>query len=458
MAALSGLPAVAYSQDSGPETAPETTLSNVSEFLGPQDLPGRPKGERELPNSTPVDKVAPDAPDETAPEARSWFGGKDYWEWDRATGDWGGGRTWLIDHGFTFEGSYTQHWSSVWDGGLRNVASTRHVFDVNATADLDKLLGLTGATLYADAYFASNRGGSRDVGDVQGISNIDTGLNVNQLAELWYQQMLFDGALRIKVGKIDANAEFDFLNSAGDFLSSSPGFSPTLNGFASYPAPATGVVAFFYPLDNLYIGGGLFDGATRDGVFTGNRGPDQFFSDDKSSSWSVVGEVGYSWGDFAGLGNGRVGVGGHYHTGRATTFNGDSKAGASGVYAVAEQQLIRRGESDDEKGLGLFVFGQFGWTEDSVSPSKFHGAGGVVLKGTFPSRDGDSTGVYVSFDDLSDSLGAPYSGDETTIEVYYKFRVTPFINITPDFIYVFNPGGANLEDAVVGQLRVEVLF
>lgn len=71
LAALSGLPAVAYAQDSGPETSPETTLSNVSEFLGPQDLPGRPKGERELPNSTPVEKVAPDAPDETAPEARS---------------------------------------------------------------------------------------------------------------------------------------------------------------------------------------------------------------------------------------------------------------------------------------------------------------------------------------------------------------------------------------------------
>ncbi|MBI1190813.1 MAG: hypothetical protein GC200_09070 [Tepidisphaera sp.] len=451
--AIALAPMTAVAQDA-PETQ-HTTVTEVNELFGPQDLPGRPKAPREAEPEIPAQPAAAEAP---KPEERSWFGGKPYWQWDRATGDWGGGRTWLIDHGFTVEGSYVQHWSSVWDGGARNVASTRHVFDINATADLDKMFGLTGATLYADAYFASNRGGSRDVGDVQGISNIDTGINVNQLAELWYQQKLFDDVLRLKVGKIDANGEFDFVNAAGDFLTSSAGFSPTINGFPTYPAPATGVVAFVYPVKNAYISGGVFDGATRDGYFTGNRGPDQFFSDDKSSSWFFIGEAGCSWDDLFGLGAGRAAVGGHYHTGRATTFNGDSKAGASGVYALAEQQLFAPGTSDEEKARGLFAFGQFGWTEDSVSPSKFHVAGGLMLKGTFPSRDEDTTGVYVSYDDLSDAAGSPYTSDETAIEVYYKIHLTPFINITPDFVYIVNPGGQGLDDATIGQLRVEVLF
>lgn len=456
---LAALPGVACAQEGQPDTTPtlEGTLTNVNLFLGPQDLPGRPKAPRELVvpgEEEPGERATPEA----APAARSWFGGKPIWEWDRATGDWGGGRTWLNDHGVTFEASYTTHWSSVLDGGARNVASTRHIFDVNATADLDKLLGLPGATLYADAYFSSNRGGSRDVGDVQGTSNIDTGANINQLAELWYQQTLFDDMLRLKVGKIDANGEFAFVNAAGDFATASPGYSPTINGYAGYPAPATGVVAFIYPADRVYVGGGIFDGATRDGVFTGNRGPDQFFSDDKSSSWFLIGEVGASWDDLFGLGGGRAAVGGHYHTGRATAFNGDSKAGASGVYALGEQQLIRRGPGDEDKALGLFTFCQFGWTEDEVSNSKLHLAGGVVLKGTFASRPDDTTGVYVSYDDLSDAAGSPYTSDETSVEVYYKFHVTPFINVTPDFVYVVNPGGQGLSDAAVGQLRVEVLF
>lgn len=448
--AIALTPSAAIAQDSAP-----VTVTEVSEFLGPQDLPGRPKAPRETGLLDPM-PIATDAA--TAPEERSWFGGKPYWQWDRATGDWAGGRAWLVDHGFTFEASYVTHWSSVWDGGARNVASTRHVFDVNATADLDTMLGLPGATLYADAYFASNRGGSRDVGDLQGVSNIDTGSNVNQLAELWYQQKLFDEVLRLKAGKIDANGEFDFVNAAGDFLTSSPGFSPTLNGFPTYPAPATGVVAFVYPVKNAYIGGGVFDGATRDGTFTGNRGPDQFFGDDKSDSWFFIGEAGCSWDDLFGLGAGRAAVGGHYHTGRADTFNGDSKAGASGVYALAEQQLLARGDSDEDKERGLFTFAQFGWTEDTVAPFKFHVAGGFTLKGPFPSREDDSTGVYVSWTDLSDAAGSPFTDDETSIEVYYKIHVTPFINVTPDFVYIINPGGQGLDDAAVGQLRVEVLF
>ncbi|MFA6046225.1 MAG: hypothetical protein WC718_14675 [Phycisphaerales bacterium] len=37
-------------------------------------------------------------------------------------------------------------------------------------------------------------------------------------------------------------------------------------------------------------------------------------------------------------------------------------------------------------------------------------------------------------------------------------RTRPFINITPEFVYIINTGGQGLNDAAVGQLRVEVLF
>ncbi len=455
--ALAGLAAVASGQevarpDADAPPAPE--IANV-ESDGPQDLPGREKGDRvrgeEEENGKP-----PVAPGVKAEGEREWFGHKPVWEWSRLTGDWGGGRTYLEDHGVTFNGSFTLDWTSVWDGGVSRRASTRTLLDINASVDFEKLLGWKGGTFYVDFYSTDMRGGTPDVGSIQGIDNSETGGNLDQVAEVWFEQKLFDDVLRVKAGKIDAISEFAFVNASSDNIHATAGALNTMVGFPTYPDPATGIVAFVYPLEVLYVGGGLFDGATVDGFATGRRGPGSFFSDDRSSSWFSIGEVGLTWKKAGPMGAGRALAGAWYHSATFSAFDGRSHDGTGGFYVMAEQQFWVRGEGDDAK-RGLFGWVQYGHADDEISAISDQYGAGVKLVGTLPTRDDDTTGAFFTFAELSDKGG--FAENESALELFYTVQVTPAVKVKPDLQFIFNPSGdKTIDDAVVGGLRVEIAF
>ena len=155
------------------------------------------------------------------------------------------------------------------------------------------MLGWQGGTFFIDFYSFNGENGSDDVGDVQGLSNIDLDASRDEIAELWYEQVLLDGKVRVKIGKVEANSEFDFADNAGDFMCSSPGCSPTIFVFLTYPDPATSVNVFIYPNDSLYVGAGLYDGAGQEGISTGLRGPETFFG--SPSDLFIIGEAGMTW-------------------------------------------------------------------------------------------------------------------------------------------------------------------
>ena len=418
---------------------------------GPRDLPGKEPGPREV---TPLPQQEATPP----PQEREWFGGLPWSEWSRLTGDWWGGRAWLCDHGLTIDSSLTWDWSSVWTGGLRRVASDRILFDVNATLDLETAFGWKGASVYADAYFTDVSGGSRDVGDWQGISNIDTEENRSELAELWFQQYMLEKHLRLKIGQIDASYEFAFTETGRDFLHNSPAYSPTIQNLPVYPDPAFGVVLYAYPSEHWYAGAGVFDGALHDGHSTGNRWPDTAFSDSDSDSYFFIAETGFTWDGSGTWGKGRAAVGGHYHTGEYERFDGGEKDGSAGLCFVIEQQVWRKGDGDDDE-QGLYLFGQIAFGQDSVNDVGMHLAGGCVLRGIGETRPDDSTGIYASFVDLSDAPGSPYVDNETAVEVYYQFWLTESITLTPDFQVIFTPSGdPSIDTAIVGAIRVSIAF
>ena len=416
------------------------------------------------PTTTPTPTSNSDftLPNATSPTAETPKSSMDtpYWEWNRATGDWWGVRNTLEDHGFIFNASYIFEWSSVWSGGVNNLASTRSIFDANVLFDLDKAVGWTGGSVFVNYYSTDGRGGSDDVGDTQGFSNIATGRNLDQIAELWYQQVFFDGIARLKLGKIDANSEFDFLNSAGDFSNSSAGFSPTLVGFPSYPNPSTGGVLQIMPIERGYISVGFFDGATGvDGIQTGTRGPETFFSDNDSDDWYWIGEIGYGW-DLTPKRDGRVAVGVWHHTGefaKLDTLDPGTSDGTTGFYALAEQRVWSRSDQADDVNQGVYIFAQFAASDGDITANEFHAAVGTVLKGTFEGRDSDSTGIYATWLGFSDESGI--NDDETAIDAYYKTQLTPFASIKPGLQVIFNPGGNDtIDTAVVGSIRFEVVF
>ncbi|MBW1888858.1 MAG: carbohydrate porin [Deltaproteobacteria bacterium] len=71
------------------------------------------------------------------------------------------------------------------------------------------------------------------VGDFQVLSNIDDD-DFKQISEFWYKHTLLDDRLWIKLGKMEANADFAFVDNGTEFINSSPGFSPTIP-LVTYP-------------------------------------------------------------------------------------------------------------------------------------------------------------------------------------------------------------------------------
>jgi porin len=417
--------------------------------LDPPHLTGHGDGPR-----TAEIKPEPVAPEEVP----DWFGGKPYWEWSTATGNWGGVRAWFAEHGLVFSGSYTLDWSSVWSGGVNRRASTRSLADFNLAIDLEKLAGLTGGDAFVDFYSTDGRGGSYDAGDTHWSSNIQTEENLDQVAEVWYQQWLLERKLRVKFGKVDANSEFAFVNCTDSFLDSAAGISTPIFTLPTYPDPAMGVNIFVYPTPGLYVGFGIYDGATFDGIPTGRNGPATFFSDRRSASWFSIAEMGFTWDNVAGMGGGRLAGGGWHQSADFERFDGGVERGTEGFYLLAEQQLTCTGAPDDAE-HGLFAFARYAWADEDVFAAAQHIGGGLVLKGTLPGRQDDETGVFVSLLVLSDAEGAAYSGNETAVELYYRFNLTPFVHLTPDLQWIGNPSGdPTIDDAVVGALRVEVDF
>lgn len=428
-------------------------------ILGPRNLPGKPPTPA-LPKDAEKTAAAPKA------DERDWFSGKPWWDWSRATGDWGGLRTGLEDFGLSFAGSYTMDWSAPWSGGVNRRGNYHHLWDFSATLDTNKAFKLEGGTFFIDFQSTAGTSSAENVGDFQFTSNIETvgvGGHIDQISEVWYQQELFNKAVRIKVGKIDALSDFATVDGVADILHGATAPALLFPVAPTFPNPAFGAEIFFNPTEHTYLGFGFFDGSGLDNVSTGGRGPADLF---RGSEFLYLVETGCTWDNLADLGKGRIRLGGYYHSARVTDFDGNPQRGQGGFFGIFEQQLTKRALPDDapkdatpDTTHGLFAYVQDGIGDEDTNPVAASCAAGFCIRGTFPGRDSDVAGVHYSWIDLSNRPGAGFATDEHALELYYKIAITPFIAVTPDIQFIFNPSGSRtINDAVVGGLRVQITF
>ncbi len=377
-------------------------------------------------------------------------------QWQHATDDWQGLRPALDDRGIILEASLTTDWSNNLHGGMNTEGSTfRHLFNANITLDTERLFDWEGGTVFVNFQNHNGPDGSADdVGDAQAFSNIDAD-GRTEIAELWFEQLLADGVVRVKIGKVEANAEYAYADNAGEFINSSMGFSPTIFVMPTYPDPATSVNVFIYPTDDLYVGAGVFDGSLQEGVPTGLRGPRTFFRD--PADLFVIAESGFRW---VHQGNpGRLAIGGWWHTGTFTRFDGATDEETGGFYLVLDQTLWQADPDNPESTQSVGVFFQYGYADEDVSMIEHHAGAGLAWNGPIDGRDDDVFGLGVSSVWFSDEPGAGFTDDtEIACELFYKAQLLPWLSIKPDLQYITNPGGVGLDDATVATLRVDVIF
>lgn len=242
----------------------------------------------------------------------------DSYERERLLGDSAGLRSAAESQGLSFDTTLVGDYSIVLDGGANpRATAARYLAEAGLTLDTQTAFGWTGGTLRAAYVGFHGDNGNLDTGDAQTYSNIDEA-PFDALYSLWYRQTLFDDRLAVKFGKMDANADFAYVDNGAAFINSSPAFLPTIQGFPSYPDPATAVNIFFTSESGPYAGAGVYDGATQAGIRTGTHGPDTFFGEPSDLFYIAEAGLRYSLGARAG----RIGLGYWQHTGDFDRFDG----------------------------------------------------------------------------------------------------------------------------------------
>ncbi len=382
--------------------------------------------------------------------------GKPFLEWQHLTDDWGGRRPRLDDLGIVFEADLTFDHSHNFEGGLGRGSATRNLLNFNLTLDTQRLGLWEGGTFFLNFQNIHGPGIGDELGDVQGLDNLDAD-GRTQISEIWYEQLLLGEQVRIRIGKVDVNSEFAYVDNGGEFLNSSMGFSPTVFVMPSYPDPAFGFTLFIYPSESLYAGIGMIDGSAQEGIATGSRGPSTLFG--APGDLFYIAEAGSTWALNERTLPGRVGVGVWVHDGDFVRFDAGMEDRAVGFYFVLDQMLWRENSEDEEDSQGLAGFMQYGYADANLSSVEHHIGVGATWTGAIPERDDDVLGLGISVARLSDDPAAGFTDDaETAFELFYRLQLTPYIAVKPDLQFIKNPGGAGADDALVGTVRVEISF
>jgi len=347
--------------------------------------------------------------------------GKSLGEWYHLTDDWAGARYDLDHRGILIRSGLTlDSWSNLKGGADTEKHGTLGLFTISLTLDLQKLADLHGAQLFVNFLHAGGAPPNESVGGAQNVDNIDpVNSPRSQLSEAWYQQNILNNALQFKVGKMNANNDFDYANNSSEFINSSFGNSPTIFDFPSYPDNRPGANVFYLRKIGPYAGLGIYEGPRLHDPF-------------------VIGEIGARW---AGEYSGRAGAGVWRHT---------DEADAEGFYFAGDQTI--------HGGISGFVM--YGYGNPAASQFEHHLGGGLIWKGALPQRRDDLLGLGFTYVVFGDSPRAQSREDaETTIELFYKIQLTRFIIVQPDLQYVHDPGGIRSRpDAIVAILRMTVDF
>jgi len=414
------------------------------------------------------------------------------WPWgsDVITGDPGGARTWLQERGVRLRGQYTAISMYNFRGGLAEGYYGGAPLGITLTADLERLIGITGATFFVDwEYFQWYNSpfpptGSRDptgsyVGDNTNLIDGEETV-LNQVAQLFWDQDLWDGVVGLRFGKMDVNASFVVVEAAGPFQNSIAMFTSTLNPFmATYQNPTTGLQLTLQPTNAVDLLFGWFDGTTaafdpetgQVGPATGPRGPSTFFDND--GHWFFVGEADVDW-NLDPTRPGTAGAGGWVQTGTSVTAS-DGEAGVRdvpGFYLQASQTLWTESAWLAERGGGVRLFGQFGWSPPSKNPVSWSIMSGVSATGVVPGRPADAVGLLGAYSNFSgdpaifrssrrDGMVGPSGGSESAVEAFYLVQLLAWLYVQPGVSWIGNPGGgspAPLGDALLGYLLVNIEF
>jgi porin len=412
------------------------------------------------------------------------------WYENTLTGDWGGLRGELAQNGVVSNIRYVSLLLDNWQGGFDTGFFGAGPLGITTTFDTERLIGLEGGTLFFDYEFNHWLNGRfppsgqfDPTGSYVGVNTnlIDSDTTMlNQVAQLYYKQLLCDDDVTFIFGKMDANVPFATVGAAAPFQSSSAMYTPTLNPFIpTYPNEATGLVLKANLTDSFVGKFGWFDGTTASydpatgtsGPATGPRGPETFFHND--GNWLLMTQWELSW-QLDATRPGSAGVGAWVQTGLTGTAGSDTDgvSDVPGWYVQWQQTVWSPSAAISADNGGVKYFGQFGWSDPNKNPVHWSIMTGVSATGVFACRPADAVGILYTRAEFTDNPGiyqstqrngqpGPSGGSEGAVEAFYLWQWTSWSYLQPGIMWIDTPGGgspAPLDDALLGYLLVGVEF
>jgi porin len=366
----------------------------------------------------------------------------------------------------SFSAAYTRDlWRDVSGGRKQGWASPDNL-DLTMSVDAERALGWRDTTLFA--YGLYNNGvdfSGPKVGDIQTISNIETGVGALRLYEAWAERRFAGGRASLRAGLYDLNSEFDVTTPAGLFLNASHGIGPEFaqsgqNGPSIFPVTSLAVRGEWKANKTTTVRAAVLDAVPGDPGHP-KRTAIRLKRDEGAL---LVAEAEHATPRMT------LSLGAWRYTNAAQDLLQTARAGSAveskrnwGAYATIEGRLSPR-HGDSDRGLAGWL--RAGVAEARVNPLKGYLGGGLVYTGPAPGRDEDQLGLAVA----AALFGEPYrraqqlagvrtKKAEVNIELSYRAPITPWLTVQPDIQYVINPGGEpDLRDAVVGGLRLEVAY
>jgi len=377
----------------------------------------------------------------------------------------------LEDMGISLGVGFTFVYQANVRNGLSTHGSDGHYagsWDLELDFNLEKLISLPGGTIHA--LVEGSRGVGTDaytIGSIFGTNNDAAGYRDMDVTELWYEQSLFDGTLRIRLGKIDLSGGFEcrachvafdgnaFANdSTSQFLNSALCNNPTI----PFPENGLGLVVYYQPTEWMYVAYGIADAeadSRETGLHTAFHDRDDFFSVIETG---FVPYISSANGDLPGAY--RFGIWydprqkSLFDQGGIDQFTDRIKTDDVGYYLSFDQMVYRESAEDGNmQGLGLFF--RLGVADDDVNEINTFWSLGAQYQGLIPTRNDDVIGLGVAQGRLSSGAGFD-DNRENVIELYYNCQVAPWLSITPDFQYITNAGGTSHGDALALGVRVQM--
>ncbi len=320
------------------------------------------------------------------------------------------------------------------DGGLRRGSAYLDNLDATLTLDADALWGWRDTTVFLYALYNNGHTLSADrVGDLQVVSNVETGVSAVRLYEAWVDTPFgANGSLR--AGLYDLNSEFDVLESANLFLHSAHGIGTDVgqsgrNGPSIFPSTSLAV-----RLDWDWAGPWRGRIALLDGVPGDPEQPDRTRIDLSSEDGALL----IAEAERAHAGSTLL-LGAWGYSARFAEWSDDGVAarrsrGNAGVYLRGEAAL---GES------ALTAFARVGAARARYNPFDLFLGAGLTWNGPIARRPGDSLGLALAWGEASRAYRNVVPGRdarEVAIELTYRLTLGTRLVLQPDLQYVLNPG------------------